>query len=126
MGALPGAQTTDVLHQALGVGVGQRPVHVHAHLVHPVDELTLQGAQQVLLLHLVLGEGGGGRRVKTPTIPQPHSGEHDSMVFFLRFILSGWSGVVRASDAYPGGSGVQTQCPQFVPGGREASFNPTN
>lgn len=43
VGALPRAQTADVLHQALGVRVGDGLVHVHAHLVDAVDEFTVQG-----------------------------------------------------------------------------------
>lgn len=54
VGTLPGAQTTDVLHQALGVWMGDGLVHVHTHLVNAVDEFTVQGRQQIFLHHMFL------------------------------------------------------------------------
>lgn len=54
VGALPRAQTADVLHQALGVWVGDGLVYVHAHLIHTVDEFTVQGRQQIFLHHVFL------------------------------------------------------------------------
>lgn len=60
VGALPRAQTTDVLHQALGVRVGNGLVHIHAHLVNAVDEFTVQGREEIFFHHMFL-------RAETPS-----------------------------------------------------------
>lgn len=61
VGALPRAQTADVLHQALGVRVGDGLVHIHANLVNAVDEFAVQGRQQIFLHHMFL-------RAETPGV----------------------------------------------------------
>lgn len=56
MGTLPWSQATDVLNQALGVGVSDGLVHVHSHLIHAVDEFTVESREQVFLHHVLLRE----------------------------------------------------------------------
>lgn len=51
---LAGTQATDVLQEGLAVWVGNGAVDIHSHLVDPVDELTVQGAQKVFLHHVLL------------------------------------------------------------------------
>lgn len=52
--SLPLSEATDELDQALCVGVRYGPVHIHPHLVDPVNKLTVQSIQQVLLYYMLL------------------------------------------------------------------------
>ena len=54
LGALPRPQTTDKLHQALGVRVGDALVHVHSDLIHTVNEFKVKSTEQIFLHHLLL------------------------------------------------------------------------
>lgn len=54
VGTLPLPQTTDILDQALSVGMGDRSVHVYPDLVDPVDKFTVESVEQILLNHVFL------------------------------------------------------------------------
>lgn len=47
-------QATDILQEGLAVGVRDGSVDIHAHLIYPVDELTVKRIQQLLLHHVLL------------------------------------------------------------------------
>lgn len=54
MGAFPWSQSTDVLNQALRVGVGYCSVYIYTDLIDPIDEFTVKSVKQILLHHMFL------------------------------------------------------------------------
>lgn len=54
VGAFSGPQAANILNQALSVRVSNGSVYIHSHLIHPVDEFTVQSAEQILLYHIFL------------------------------------------------------------------------
>lgn len=60
VGAFSKSQTANILNQALSVRVSDGSVHIHSHLVDPVDEFTVKGTEQILLHHMFLRR----RRIK--------------------------------------------------------------
>lgn len=83
MRAFPGSQTTDILDEALCVGMSNGPVHIHADLVHPVNELTIQRAQQFLLHYVLLkNKATTSHDIWSPLHMKSHSVKKEGMNLF--------------------------------------------